>query len=320
MSLPDLSICVVNWNGKELLEPCLRSIEDARAGLRVETIVVDNGSSDGSADLVARRFPGVILLRNPDNAGFSRANNQAAAISTGRYLLFLNNDTLVDEDSLTSLNDFMRSHPQVGVVGPRLIGDDGLPQRSYRYRPTPAALLHRRTLLRWTGLFRGAYQAYRRREFDADTVKPVEALLGAAVCLPREVFQLHGGWDEEFPFGLEDFDLSARVAQTHEVVFYPGAEIIHLGRVSSRKNLGFAYTGVECGYTRYLRKHALGPLRLVLYKLLVTLDLPFALAVELFREGWRRLRYGRAPDGHPHTELAALWHFATRGLARFWRA
>ncbi len=320
MSLPDLSICMVNWNGRELLGASLQSIEDARASLKVETIVVDNGSTDGSADLVARQFRQVVLLRNSDNAGFARASNQAAALSTGRYLLFLNNDTLVAKGSLESLTGFMRSHPQVGMVGPRLIGDDGLPQRSYRYRPTLAALLHRRTLLRWTGLFRGAYRAYRRREFKPDTVKPVEALLGAAVCLPREVFALHGGWDEEFPFGLEDFDLSARVAQTHEVVFFPGAEIIHLGRVSSRKNLGFVYTGVECGYTRYLRKHALGPLRLILYKLLVTLDLPFALVVELFREAWRRLRYGPAPAGDPHTELAALWHFSTRGLARFWRA
>ncbi len=320
MAQPDLSICIVSWNGKELLRPCLDSIRAGVQGLFVETIVVDNGSADGSAELVDGRFPDVVLLRNATNQGFSRANNQAAAVSRGRLLLFLNNDTLVGPDSLRRLVEFMQSHPDVGMAGPRLIGRDGLPQRSYRYKPTPAALLHRLPLLRWTRLFRKAYKRYRRREFDPNTLRSVEALLGAAVCLPRDVFLAHQGWDERFPFGLEDFDLSARVAQTHDVVFFPGAEIVHLGKESSRKNAGFAYTGVECGYARYLRKHALGSLGVWAYKLLVLLNVPLALVEESLRAAWRRLRHGPAQPGRPHSELAAVWHFARRGMGAFWRA
>jgi hypothetical protein len=320
MSPADLSICIVNWNGRELLRACLYSIQLAQEGLRVETIVVDNASKDGSAGMVAELFPEVILLRNPTNAGFSRANNQAAALSSGRHLLFLNNDTLVGQDSLRTMVRFMDEHPEVGLAGPRLIGHDGLPQRSYRYRPTLKALLHRLTLLRWTGLLRKAYEDYRRREFDPNTPRQVEALLGAAVIMPQEVFKQHLGWDEAFPFGLEDFDLSARVARTHQVVFLAGADIVHLGKMSSRKNAGFAYTGVECGYARYLRKHVLGPEAAFGYKTLVFLNLPFAILVEAARAVWRRLRHGPTPAGQPHSELGALLWFATRGQLEFWKA
>jgi len=319
MSPADLSICIVNWNGRELLRACLESIQLAQKGLKVETIVVDNASTDGSAEMVSEFFPEVILLRNSYNAGFSKANNQAAALGSGRYLLFLNNDTLVGKGSLRALLQFMEDHPEVGMAGPRLIGRDGLPQRSYRYRPTFKALLHRLTVLRWTGLFRKSYEEYRRREFDPTRLQTVEALLGAAVCLPSEVFRQHLGWDEEFPFGLEDFDLSARVARTHQVVYLPGADIVHLGKMSSRKNAGFAYTGVECGYARYLRKHTLSPEAVMAYKALVLLNLPFAVVVECCRAIWRRLRYGPAPRGNPHSELGALLWFATRGQPTFWK-
>jgi GT2 family glycosyltransferase len=140
------------------------------------------------------------------------------------------------------------------------------------------------------------------------------------VCLPRQVFFQHSGWDEGFLFGLEDFDLSMRVSRTHRVVYLPGPDILHFGRMSSRKNTGFAYTGVECGYARYLRKHVLGPLGTFGYKLLVTLNLPLVLLAQLLRAGWRRLRHGRAAPDWPHSELGAVWYFTTRGLRRFWRA
>jgi len=320
MSPVDLSIIIVNWNGRDLLRQCLEAIEVASAGLHLETLVVDNASTDDSAQMVAAEFPQVRLIHNTSNAGFARANNQAAAVSRGRCLFFLNSDALVKPDCLRLLVGFLQANPNVGMVGPRLLEPDGRPQRSYRGRPTVAALLHRLTLLKWTGFFRRPYERYRRAAFNPDRLREVDTVLGAAVCLPRAVFFEHGGWDDQFPFGLEDFDLSARIARSHPVVFFPGAEVVHFGRMSSRRNAGYAFVGVECGYARYTRKHLLGPAGLACYKLLVTLNLPFAVAAEAVRELWRRCRRGPAGLDRPHSELAPLWHFATRGLGLFWRS
>jgi hypothetical protein len=320
MSPVDLTIIIVTWNGRDLLRQCLEAIALASAGLQVETLVVDNGSTDHSAEMVAAEFPPVRLIRNTSNVGFARANNQAAALSRGRYLFFLNSDALVRPDCLRQLVDFLEANPSVGMVGPRLLEPDGRPQRSYRGRPTVAALLHRLTLLKWTGFFRGPYERYRRDAFNPDQVREVDTVLGAAVCVPRDVFFEHGGWDDQFPFGLEDFDLSVRIARSRPVVFFPGAEVVHFGRMSSRRNPGYAFVGVECGYARYVRKHLLGPAGLACYKLLVTLNLPFAVTAEAVRELWRRGRRGTACLDQPHSELAPLWHFATRGLGLFWRS
>ena len=157
----------------------MASLHDQPQGVTLETIVVDNASRDGAADMVAREFPEVILIRNSVNDGFARANNQAAERARGRYLFFLNNDTVVPAETLGRLVDFAEAHPQIGMIGPRLCDADGQYQVSYRQRPTLAALLHRTYLLRWTGVLRRAYQRYRRDHFHPHTIRPVDVLLGA---------------------------------------------------------------------------------------------------------------------------------------------
>src|ERR1051326_611550 len=106
----DISICIANWNCRNLLRACLESLRDQPTGVRLETIVVDNASSDGAADLVADEFPEVLLIRNANNAGFGRANNQAARAARGRFLLFLNNDTAVPRGALQRLLNFALAH------------------------------------------------------------------------------------------------------------------------------------------------------------------------------------------------------------------
>jgi GT2 family glycosyltransferase len=200
---PVVSVCIANWNCRELLRRCLESLHRQPQGVRFETVVVDNASADGAADMVAREFPEVALVRNRQNLGFSRANNQAAARAKGRYLFFLNNDTVVPPLTLRAFVAYAEANPTVGMVGPRLRGADGEFQISYRRRPTVAALLHRVSLLRWTGLFRKAYYEYRRDSFAPDGIRHVEVLMGAAVFLPREVFDGSGRWDERYVFGGE---------------------------------------------------------------------------------------------------------------------
>src|SRR5262249_44522764 len=147
-------------------------------------------------------------------------------------------------------------------------------------------LLHRTTLLRWTGLLRGAYRRYRRQEFDPESTRPVDVLMGAAMLLPREVFFDCGAWDEDFTFGGEDLDLSLRVSRRWGVVYHPEAEITHYGRVSTRQHIGYASTNMAIGFVRYLRKSGCSPLGLLTYKLVVTLDVPVQLADKSVQYLW----------------------------------
>lgn len=317
---PVVSVCIANWNCRDLLRKCLASLYTQDQGVPFEVVVVDNASADGAADMVESEFPQVHLVRNAENVGFSRASNQAAVAARGEYLFFLNNDTEVSPFALLELTAYADAHPEVGMIGPRLRGSDGHDQISYRRRPTLAALLHRVSLLRWTGLFRKAYRRYRREAFRSDVVQQVEVLMGAAVFLPRGAFHAAGRWDEAYRFGVEDIDLSVQVGRRAGLVFVSHVQVLHHGRVSSRANIGFAAPNVAVGYVRYFRKAGVGRLPLLAYKVLVTLDAPVQLAGKLVQAGVRRLT-GR-PEKARKSLLAVrgLWQFMKLELVRFWKA
>ena len=316
----DVTVCIANWNCRELLRACLESLHDQPQGVRLETVVVDNGSHDGAAEMVARDFPEAILIRNGENRGFARANNQAAAQARGRYLFFLNNDTVVPAGALRRLIAYADAHPEIGMIGPRLRDPDGQQLISYRCRPTVAALLHRTTLLRWTGLLGRAYRRYRRRGFDPNRERAVEVLMGAAVLLPRGVFTGCGRWDEAFTFGGEDIDLSLRVSRRRPVIYLPDVEIVHHGRVSSRLNVTFTEPNVMAGYARVLRKSGTSAVALWIYKITITLDTPVQMLTKVVQYGWRRLNRRTAKAEKSLLAVKGMWHFLTRGLGPFWRA
>lgn len=315
-----ISVCIANWNCRALLKECLASLYERPQGASFEVIVADNGSTDGAVEMIAREFPQVRLIRNTSNRGFSIASNQAASVARGSLVFFLNNDTVLPALTLRKLVRFFAENPHVGLAGPRLRGRDGNFQISYRRRPTLGALLHRVSLLRWTRLFRRAYYDYRRSDFTPDGVQDVEILMGAAVVLPREVFQQCGGWDEHFRFGVEDIDLSTQVGKTKPVVFIGTIEITHYGREASRSNIRFAAPNVTVGYVRYLRKAGVPPWKLAVFKLLLTLDTPLQLLGKLGQESVRRLRGQPAKAAKSRLAARGLWHFLRRELPRFWRA
>ncbi len=289
-------------------------------GVRLETIVVDNGSQDGSADMVSRDFPGVRLLRNPTNVGFSRANNQAAREARGRYLFFLNNDTRLPPRSLARLVEYLCGNPGVGMVGPRLRDGDGWVQVSHRPRPTVAALLHRTCLFRWTCLFRRAYRNYRRWHFDPERAQPVDVLMGAAVLVPRDRFLAWGGWDEDFVFGGEDMELSFRINRHARVVYHPQVEITHFGRASTRQNISFAATFIAVGLIQYLRKTGSSRLAIACLKIALTLDAPLQLMGKAAQYLWRVGRGKRPSAEQSRLVVLGLAHFLGRGLVPFWKA
>jgi GT2 family glycosyltransferase len=212
------------------------------------------------------------------------------------------------------------ANPHAGMFGPRLREPGGAVQISYRRRPTVAALLHRVSLVRWTGLFRRAYKEYRRGSFNPNGVRPVEVLMGPAVFLPREAFEAAGRWDERYRFGVEDIDLATQVGRTRAVVFAGDVEVIHHGRVSSRANVQFAAPNVTTGYVQFLRKSGVGTRPLFWYKLAVTLDAPVQLVSRSVEALARRMAGRRTNARRSWEAVRGVWAFLRHELVRFWGA
>lgn len=317
---PDVSVLIVNWNGRNVLQNCLASLASDHDDIAIETIVVDNASTDASADIIPAEFPNVILIRNSQNRGFAAANNQAAAQAKGRYLFFLNNDTIVPPGAIGQLARFLDEHPEVAAVGPKLIGADGQPQRSGRNLPTLRALMHRGVLpVRWTHLFAHQYRDY-RHTFDANLSGSVPQLAAAALMVRRDAFEKASGWDESFQFGVEDVDFCLRLADFGRIYYLADTSITHLGRVSSHLNRGWVFRSYQCGYVRYFRKHHASRLAPLIYKLGITVDTPIRLLPLLCKAGFNRLT-GRAEEAQRSgNRAAALWFFLTRGIVHFWKS
>ncbi|MCB8921576.1 MAG: glycosyltransferase family 2 protein [Ardenticatenaceae bacterium] len=232
----DLSIIIVSYNTQQLLDDCLVSLQQAMAppgGL--EIIVVDNASTDGSVALVEQKYPDVHVIANAENRGFSAANNQGAAVSNGRYLLFLNSDTRVESQSLVQPLTYLQEHPHAGAITVRLTYPNG--QRdpdNHRGFPTPwNAFCHFSGLGRLfphKPLFNGYFQSYA----DFSQTHPVDVTAGSFLMMPAALFQQIGGWDETYFFYGEDIDLCYRIHQAGaQIIYYPHVEVLHYKGASS---------------------------------------------------------------------------------------
>ncbi len=251
----DLSICIVNWNVKDLLRQCLRSIPAGVADLTYEIIVVDNASTDGSSAL-AREFPEVRWLQNEENVGFTRANNQALAVSRGRYVCFLNPDTVVQPGALSTLVHFMDAHPDVGIAGPQLRYPDGTLQPS-RYRfPSVLTALMESTPLAWVWPNNPWNRRYHCADCPTDKVHDVDWLNGACLVVRREVLAQVGGFDEVFFMYSEELDLCRRAkAQGWRVMYIPQAVVIHHEGKSSEQVVTARHVHFNRSKVAYFRKH-----------------------------------------------------------------
>lgn len=211
-----LSIIIVSYNTKELLKKCLRSLEKVKA----EIIVVDNNSEDGSSDLIKKDFPEVKVISNKENFGFAKANNQALRQAQGEFILLLNSDTVVKPKALEELVEFAKQHPEAGVIGARLLNPDGSVQPSVFHLPTIKG-----AVLEYWLKQKGTFEKY----FPVDNdPREVEAVVGAAMLIPKTVIEKVGLLDERYFMYFEDLDYCRRVKHTGFKVYYlPQAEIIH---------------------------------------------------------------------------------------------
>ncbi len=318
-SCPDLSICIVTWNCYEYLRALLASIDSDRGEFSVEVIVVDNASTDCLAALVEAEFPAVHLICNQRHRGVAAANNQAAARSRGKLLLFLNNDTKIQLGALKALVNFAENHPEVSAVAPNLISPDGKPQGNVRKVLGFRALQHRVLFLRWTGLFRSANRAYRQVDFDLTRSAYVEQLVGAALLVPRRQFDRVGGWDEAFEFGVDDIDLSVRLSQLGKMYYLAEAQVIHWGGIATKLDESYAYRCSECSYVHYLRKHC-GPWTARVYKVLITADMPVRISILTLTWLVKKLFGNRERAARNYRRLAASSNFLVYGLPHYWQS
>ena len=232
-----LSIVIVNYNVKYFLEQCLYAATKAASKLGSEIIVVDNDSVDGSCQMVAEKFPMVTLIANKVNVGFSKANNQAIRIAKGEYILLLNPDTVVEEDSFIKIVGFMDKTPDAGGLGVKMIDGKGrfLPE-SKRGLPTPEIAFWK--MFGFSSLFPRSkrFGRYHLGYLDKDQIHEVDVLAGAFMLLRRQTLDKVGLLDEDYFMYGEDIDLSYRITQGgYKNYYFPQTTIIHYKGESTKK-------------------------------------------------------------------------------------
>lgn len=237
-----LSVIIVNYNVKYFIEQALYSVERAVEGMDAEVIVVDNNSSDGSVELIKKRFPQFNLIANKDNTGFAVANNQAIKGAKGKYVLLLNPDTVVPEDALKKCLDYMEQNESVGALGLKMLDGQGhfLPE-SKRALPTPMVSFYKIFGLSEFFPKSKRFARYHLGHLSKEENHEVDVLAGAFMFIRKEALDKSGLFDEAFFMYGEDIDLSYRIQQSgYKVMYFSEAEILHYkGESTKRGSLNY---------------------------------------------------------------------------------
>jgi GT2 family glycosyltransferase len=255
----DVSVIIVNWNTRQLLENCLDSLPASCASHRYEIIVVDNNSTDGSQEMIRQKFPAVKLICNSSNAGFARANNQGIRASNGRYVSLVNSDVKVLPGCHDQLVEFMDAMPQAGIAGPRVLNGDLTMQSSCRRFPglwnnICDAFAFRR-FFPDSAFFAGEHMLY----FKHDRMIFPDVLVGCFLFARRQAIDEFGFLDENFFMYGEDVDWCLRCWKSGwKIAFYPGAEAIHYrGGSSNADPVRFAVV-LQRARQQFWKKHYSG--------------------------------------------------------------
>ncbi len=253
----DLSVVIVNWNTKKLLENCLSSIYKFTKSINFEVIVIDNGSKDGSQAMVKEKFPQVKLILNKENMGFSKANNQGIKIAKGQYIFLLNSDTYLIENSFRKLLDKARSiEGDLGAIGPQLLNEDRTIQQSAGYFP------HLPQIFFWMsflddlpiGMFFKPYH------IDHDSFykngHQIDWVTAAAMLIPKKVIDEVGSLDPQIFMYGEEVEWCYRLKKDdYKIYFSPITKVVHIGRGSHQKIPTKALIGEYKGLIYFYRKH-----------------------------------------------------------------
>ena len=239
-----LSVVIVNYNGGALLQRTLQSLYDTTSGLALETFVVDNDSSDGSLEMVRKEFPTVRIIENGANLGFAKANNRALRQAQGRYLLLLNPDVELQAGAIQTVLSYMEAHPDVGIVGPKVVLPNGqLDKPCRRSFKTPAIYLY--STIGLNALFPESrrFNRYYMGYLPEDQLTEVDAVIGAFLLIRRQCMEEIGLLDERFFIYCEDEDWCFRAKRAGwKVVYNPQAVVVHhKGSSTSKRPLRMVY-------------------------------------------------------------------------------
>jgi GT2 family glycosyltransferase len=287
-----LSVVIVNYNVKYFLEQCLHAALRASEKIPTEIFVVDNNSVDGSVAMVREKFPQVTLIANAENVGFSRANNQAMTIAKGEYVLLLNPDTVVQEDTFTRCLEFMDSHVDAGCLGVKMIDGKGrfLPE-SKRALPTPEVAFYKIFGLSWLFPHSKRFGKYHLTYLDKNQTHPVDILCGAFMLMRKDALDKSGLLDETFFMYGEDIDLSYRIIKAgYQNYYFAGTTIIHYKGESTKKG---SVNYVVIFYNAMLifaRKH-FSKRNAALYTLLIQLAIYLRASLAIVRRFVTRLAF-----------------------------
>lgn len=293
----DVSIIIVNWNTRDILRDCLKSVYEQTQDIEFEVIVVDNASADGSAEMVKKNFPRVTLLENSENHGFAAANNQGIAIARGRYVLLLNSDTVILEKAIEKTISFADSHPKAAVVGCRVLNPDMTLQHSCFMFPSILNMLLSATYL---------YKLFPRNKFfgrermtwwDRNDVREVDVITGCFMLVRRKVIEQVGLMDERFFMYGEETDWCYRFKKAGwKNIFIPDVKIIHIGGQSSKKIATEMSLQLWGSILQFVNKHRprwAYVLACLLVWLFCAVRIPFWFVCFLFSRQDRKYNWGR---------------------------
>jgi N-acetylglucosaminyl-diphospho-decaprenol L-rhamnosyltransferase len=251
-----VSIVIVSYNASNHLRRCLTSLR-ANLGGSFETVVVDNASPDASADMVEREFPGIRLIKNRRNAGFSAGANLGAGTATGDVIVFLNPDCELDSDPFSAPADYLRANPDAGVLGIKVLDPDGGLQLSVRRFPgLAAALFNRYSLLSRVFPNNPFSRRYLMTDWDHDSISTVDWVSGACLMTTPRTLDRVGGLDEAYFWGFEDVDFCQRAHRAGlRVVYFPDASVKHEIGASARTVPTRALFARHGGMWRYYRTY-----------------------------------------------------------------
>lgn len=278
----DISICIVSWNTKDLLYNCIDSIQKKTSGVSYEVIVVDNNSSDGSAKMVKQRFPNCKLIESKNNNGFAKGNNLVLSVATGKYLLYLNPDTVLITNVLYGMFSFMEANKEIGAVGCKLLNQDGLIQFTCA-RTFPTLFNQFCYFIMLNRLFptSKSVSTIEMNYWDHKDSREIDCLSGACIFARKDIINKLRGFDENFFMYAEDVDLCYRIKREGWKLYYlANEEIYHLEGASSKKQSQqhFATIAMRESNFHFFIKHY-GKTSAKIYKLIIFIGSLFRLLI-----------------------------------------